>query len=104
MGDFKIVIFPEGGIPAAGARFPFKAGAFELAIRTGAPILPVAIHGSADVLPPRGRLGLRPGKVCIQALSAISTDGLTLEDLSGVRGEAERAILAALNAARPPPA
>jgi 1-acyl-sn-glycerol-3-phosphate acyltransferase len=97
MSDFKIVIFPEGGIPAAGARFPFKAGAFELAIRIGAPILPVAIHGSAAVLPPKSRLGVRPGKVCIQALGPISTDGLTLEDLSGVRGEAERAILAALD-------
>jgi 1-acyl-sn-glycerol-3-phosphate acyltransferase len=61
--DFKIVIFPEGGIPLAGERFPFKAGAFELAIRVGAPIVPVAIHGSASVLPPKGRLGVRPGRV-----------------------------------------
>jgi 1-acyl-sn-glycerol-3-phosphate acyltransferase len=104
MSEFRIVIFPEGGIPAAGARLPFKAGAFELAIRTGAPILPVAIHGSADVLPPKGRLGVRPGRVCIQALRPISTDGLTLEDLSGLRGEAEEAILAALGAAPPPSA
>ena len=101
MSHFEIVIFPEGGIPVAGARLPFKAGAFELAIRTAAPILPVAIHGSANVLPPKGRLGVRPGTVCIQALDPISTEGLTLEDLSGVHGEAERAILAALDAAQP---
>jgi 1-acyl-sn-glycerol-3-phosphate acyltransferase len=101
MSHFEIVIFPEGGIPVAGARLPFKAGAFELAIRTAAPVLPVAIHGSANVLPPKGRLGVRPGTVCIQALDPISTEGLTLEDLSGVRGEAERAILAALDAAQP---
>jgi 1-acyl-sn-glycerol-3-phosphate acyltransferase len=101
MSDFKIVIFPEGGIPVAGARLPFKAGAFELAIRTGAPILPVAIHGSARALPPKGRLGVRPGRVSVQALDPISTDGLTLEDLSRVRGEAEKAILAALDAAQP---
>jgi 1-acyl-sn-glycerol-3-phosphate acyltransferase len=96
LAEFKIVIFPEGGIPSLGARFPFKAGAFELAIRTGAPVLPIAIHGSGTVLPPKGRLGVRPGTVRIQALAPISTEGLSLEDLNTVRGEAERAILTEL--------
>ncbi len=100
LNHFKIVIFPEGGIPSAGARFPFKAGAFELAIRIGVPILPIAIHGSANVLPPKGRLGVRPGTVRVEALAPISTEGSTLEDLATVRGQAERAILAALGAGR----
>lgn len=94
--DFKIVIFPEGGIPPAGDRFPFKAGAFELAIRVGGSILPVAIHGADRVLPPKGRLGVRPGTVRIQALTPIATDGLSLEDLDAVRSRAEEAIVAAL--------
>ncbi len=95
--NFKIVIFPEGGIPALGTRLPFKAGAFEVAIRTGAFILPVAIHGSGVVLPPKGHLGVRPGTVRVQALAPISTEGLALSDLDGLRGEAEAAILAALD-------
>ena len=98
LADFKIVIFPEGGIPALGARFPFKAGAFEVAIRTGAAVLPVAIHGSGRVLPPKGRLGVRPGTVRVQALAPISTEGMALTDLDRLRGEAEGAILAALRA------
>jgi 1-acyl-sn-glycerol-3-phosphate acyltransferase len=100
LADFKIVIFPEGGIPPAGDRLPFKAGAFELAIRVGAPILPVAIHGSDRVLPPKGRLGVRPGTVRIQALGAIATDGLSLDDLDAVRSRAEGAILSALGSDR----
>jgi 1-acyl-sn-glycerol-3-phosphate acyltransferase len=96
--DVRIVIFPEGGIPAVGARFPFKAGAFELAIRIGALMLPIAIHGSAAVLPPKGRLGVRPGTVRIQALDPIPAEGLSLDDLDALRGQAEGAILAALAA------
>lgn len=98
LANFKIVIFPEGGIPALGTRLPFKAGAFEVAIRTGASVLPVAIHGSGSVLPPKGHLGVRPGVVRVQALARISTGGLALSDLDGLRGKAEAAILAALEA------
>jgi 1-acyl-sn-glycerol-3-phosphate acyltransferase len=99
--NFKIVIFPEGGIPPLGTRLPFKAGAFEVAIRTGATILPVAIHGSGAVLPPKGRLGVRPGTVRVEALAPISTEGLAITDLDEVRSEAESSILRALHAGPP---
>jgi 1-acyl-sn-glycerol-3-phosphate acyltransferase len=98
---FRLVIFPEGGIPPAGERLPFKAGAFEIAIRVGAPILPVAIHGTADVLPPKGRLGVRPGVVCAEPLAPIPTEGCGPEDLDALRARAESAVLTALVARRP---
>ncbi len=99
---FRLVIFPEGGIPRAGERLPFKAGAFEIAIRVGVPILPVAIHGTAAVLPPKGRLGVRPGAVRAEALPVVPTSGLTLGDLDRVRSRAETAILRALDVERRP--
>ncbi len=95
---FLLAVFPEGGIPPAGERLPFKAGAFELAIRLRAEVLPVAIHGTATVLPPKGRLGVRPGTVRVELLPAIPTDGLTLDDLDVLRNTAERAVLGALDA------
>jgi len=97
LDEFRLVIFPEGGIPASGERFPFKAGAFELAIRVGAPVLPVAIHGTASALPPKGHLGVRPGVVRVEALPTLTTEGLTMDDLDALRTRVETAVLAALD-------
>ncbi|HEY4927602.1 MAG TPA: lysophospholipid acyltransferase family protein [Acidimicrobiales bacterium] len=75
-----VVVFAEGGIAPAGQRLPFKSGAFSLAIRTTSPLVPVAIHGSDRVLPPRGRLVVRSGVVTVEFLDAIDTSGLTTDD------------------------
>lgn len=58
-------IAPEGTRSDDGALLPFKKGGFMLALQTNAPILPVTIDGTRDVLPAkdyRVRLGQR---VCI---------------------------------------
>jgi 1-acyl-sn-glycerol-3-phosphate acyltransferase len=81
----SIAVFAEGAIAPMGRRLPFKSGAFSLAIRTATPVVPVAIHGSDRVLPPRGRLLVRPGMVTIEFLEAIDTSGLTLEDRHTLR-------------------
>lgn len=55
-------IAPEGTRSDDGALLPFKKGGFVMAQQTGAPILPVTIDGSRDVLPAkdyRVRLGQR---------------------------------------------
>ena len=75
-----LVVFPEGGIAPLGERLPFKSGAFSLAIRSGSAVVPVAICGTDQVLPPRGRLAVRPGVVTVEFLDAIDTAGLTLDD------------------------
>jgi 1-acyl-sn-glycerol-3-phosphate acyltransferase len=46
-----LIVFPEGGISPTGELRPFHRGAAMLAARAGAPIIPVAIHGTADALP-----------------------------------------------------
>jgi 1-acyl-sn-glycerol-3-phosphate acyltransferase len=47
----SIVLFPEGQRGDGAALGTFHRGAFELALRTGYPLLPVAISGTASALP-----------------------------------------------------
>ncbi|MBN2801872.1 MAG: 1-acyl-sn-glycerol-3-phosphate acyltransferase [Deltaproteobacteria bacterium] len=47
----SVIIFPEGTRSSDGVLKTFKSGAFVMAIKSGVPILPVAIKGSFDVLP-----------------------------------------------------
>jgi 1-acyl-sn-glycerol-3-phosphate acyltransferase len=92
----QLAIFPEGGIAPAGARLPFRTGAFTLAIRSGAPILPVAVHGTDRVLAPRGHLLVRPGVVTVEFLDVVGTDGLTLEDRHVLCDHVEDVLCAAM--------
>jgi 1-acyl-sn-glycerol-3-phosphate acyltransferase len=50
----SVMIFPEGTRSLTGAPGEFKAGAFELSFRSGRPVLPIAIQGTAAALPRRG--------------------------------------------------
>lgn len=61
-------IYPEGTRSPDGRLYRGKTGPVRLALRTGAPIIPVAMVGTFDVLPPGKsmprvtRVGLRVGK------------------------------------------
>jgi 1-acyl-sn-glycerol-3-phosphate acyltransferase len=46
-----LVLFPEGKRGTSGELLPFKLGAAMLALRTGAPIVPVRLTGCDDALP-----------------------------------------------------
>jgi 1-acyl-sn-glycerol-3-phosphate acyltransferase len=50
----SIMMFPEGTRSPDGRLRDFKPGAFALAQRTGVPILPIVIEGTASALPKRG--------------------------------------------------
>lgn len=47
----SVYFFPEGTRSATGEIKDFKWGAFELALETGRPILPIVIEGTRDALP-----------------------------------------------------
>jgi 1-acyl-sn-glycerol-3-phosphate acyltransferase len=53
-GGSSIMMFPEGTRSPTGEMRAFKPGAFELALKTRTPILPIVISGTADALPKRG--------------------------------------------------
>jgi 1-acyl-sn-glycerol-3-phosphate acyltransferase len=52
----SIMMFPEGTRSPDGRLRAFKPGAFILAQRTGVPLLPIVIQGTANALPKRGFL------------------------------------------------
>jgi 1-acyl-sn-glycerol-3-phosphate acyltransferase len=54
-----LVVYPEGTRNTSGTLLPFKDGAFRFADRAGVPVIPVGMHGTADILP-AGTLRPRP--------------------------------------------
>jgi len=50
----SVVIFPEGTRSLTGAIGKFKTGAFQLAVKTDKPLLPVLIDGTGEILPKKG--------------------------------------------------
>jgi 1-acyl-sn-glycerol-3-phosphate acyltransferase len=77
--QISMLIFPEGGRSLDGGLKPFKEGAAYIAIRAGAPVVPLALIGTHDVLPMHSSI-VRPGRVTLRILPPIKTAGLTLKD------------------------
>lgn len=50
----SIMMFPEGTRSKDGRIMDFKKGAFQMALNTGRPILPILIDGTGKVLPKKG--------------------------------------------------
>lgn len=48
-------IFPEGTRSPDGRLYKFRTGAARLALRTGAPVIPVGVRGTREVQPPGSR-------------------------------------------------
>ena len=46
----SVFFFPEGTRSPADQMLPFKNGAFKLALQTGVPVVPIAVHGTRDLL------------------------------------------------------
>ena len=76
----SIMMFPEGSRSPTGEMRPFKPGAFELARRTGTPILPIALAGTADALPKRGFVLQGRHRIRITVLDPIPPEDV--EDMS----------------------
>jgi len=60
----SIIVFPEGTRSKTGEILPFKKGAFNLALRAGVPICPIAIEGSGRLMP-KNSWNIRPGPIHI---------------------------------------
>ncbi|NBR57296.1 MAG: 1-acyl-sn-glycerol-3-phosphate acyltransferase [Chitinophagia bacterium] len=62
----------------------FYDGAFRLSVDTGKPIVPVVILNTKRILPAKPILFLRPGKIILNILPAISPAGHTSESLKNL--------------------
>ena len=85
-----ITVFPEGTRSPDGRLLPFKKGAFFLAQETGAPIIPVIITGTREMMP-KGTLRIERGDVLVKFLAPIQpSEGASREELmERVRGAME---------------
>jgi 1-acyl-sn-glycerol-3-phosphate acyltransferase len=89
--NMPLVIFPEGGRSRDGKIQPFLPGAFFLAIKAQADIVPIALVDTFDLLPMNTYhikcqpLEMRVGEV-------VSTAGLTVEDTDAVSAKVKSAI------------
>ncbi len=72
-------VFPEGGRSTSGYLREFVSGAFFIALRAQAPVVPMVLIGTREALPPDS-LHLRPGPVRLIIGPAIETAGLTVKD------------------------
>ena len=61
---WSLIIFPEGGRSVDGWARPHRAGAAHLALRTGAPVVPVHLEGTRRIQK-KGTKGIRPASTLV---------------------------------------
>lgn len=66
----SVLIFPEGSRSVTGEVGSFRKGSLRLALTAGVPIVPIAIHGSAAILP-RGSMLISSGWIDISVVTPI---------------------------------
>ncbi|VAW39030.1 hypothetical protein MNBD_DELTA02-223 [hydrothermal vent metagenome] len=83
----SVLIFPEGERHTEPGLLPFKRGVFLLAVKSKAPIIPIAIKGTEKIMP-RGQSRIRPGVVKIGFCPPIESEGRKEQELGEMTREA----------------
>jgi 1-acyl-sn-glycerol-3-phosphate acyltransferase len=89
---YSYLIFPEGTRSLDGRLGPFRRGGFFLALASGAPIIPVTISGTRELMP-KGQWFARQGKVRVVFHEPIPVTGTTPEAIAGLMEKVRGAIL-----------
>jgi 1-acyl-sn-glycerol-3-phosphate acyltransferase len=90
----SVMIFAEGTRSPTDELLPFKDGAFQLAIESQTPILPIAIAGTRHCMA-KGSFAFQRARARARVLAPIPTTGLTLADLATLRDRTRATIDAA---------
>jgi len=98
-----LVVFPEGGRSRTGQLQEFMNGAFYVAIRAQAPVVPMAIVGSFELLP-MNSFHMLPGDIDLVIGEPIPTTGMRLRDMEKLAAQVRQAIAELYDShARPTP-
>jgi len=92
---WSVVSFPEGTRSRDGRVQRFKTATFAAAIEAGAPVVPVALEGPGEVLPPDG-FRPRPGPIRVLIGEPIPTAGLDRSERAILAGRAQAEVEALL--------
>ncbi len=86
-GGTHIWIAPEGTRSTTGELMPFKKGGFVLALETGAPVLPITVRGTREILPSHGARSRRGVEVHVTMHPPIETVALASMERRAARDE-----------------
>jgi 1-acyl-sn-glycerol-3-phosphate acyltransferase len=89
---YSFLVFPEGTRSRDGRLGPFRRGGFFLALETGAPIVPVSILGTFELMPKKQWFARR-GPIRVVFHEAIPVTGYTPETMHGLMEKVRTAIL-----------
>jgi len=88
---YSFLVFPEGTRSRDGRLGPFRRGGFFLALERGAPIVPITITGTRELMP-KGQWYARRGKVQVAFHEPAPVVGYTPETMSCLIDKVRRAI------------
>jgi 1-acyl-sn-glycerol-3-phosphate acyltransferase len=94
----SFLVFPEGTRSRNDEMLPFKKGAFIMAIKAQAPVVPVAIRGGRAAMR-RGSHLIRPATITIRVGEPVETTGLDVKDRDALITTVRQRIAALLSAA-----
>lgn len=67
---YNLVLFPEGTRSVTGELSEFKPGGMRLAVKSGAHIVPVVLHGAKDIMK-KGSIAIHPAVVEVEILPPV---------------------------------
>lgn len=91
---YSFLVFPEGTRSRDGAIRAFRRGGFFLALESRAPIVPVTIRGTFELMP-RRQWYARRGKVTIVFREPVTVTGYTSETMAELMDKVRKAIASA---------
>ncbi|GMU64699.1 MAG: 1-acyl-sn-glycerol-3-phosphate acyltransferase [Acidobacteriota bacterium] len=91
----KVISFPEGTRSRDGRLGRFKSGGFGAALEAGADVVPIAIVGAGEVLPPDG-FRVRPGRIELLIGEPIAVEPFRPGNRAGLARRAEAEVAALL--------
>jgi 1-acyl-sn-glycerol-3-phosphate acyltransferase len=91
----SFLVYPEGTRSPDGRLLPFKRGAFVMAIKSGAPIVPIACAGAHRVIR-RKEWSIHPGVISVTFLPLVDSSRYTIEQRDELAARVQEALAAAL--------